>query len=73
MPHFVASRVARRRGRAASAVSYAPWLVANVTLDRPPRRQGRAARLGQCLVDQQALGYVVATHQAQAAINDPPS
>ena len=68
MPHFVAARVAPEDVRASSAFTYAPWLVANVTLDRLP--QGRGVRLAWDNVSStsDSLGYVVATHQGPAAV-----
>jgi hypothetical protein len=62
------------------AFSYAPWLVANLTLRRPPPAPVAAGMKGweerpgypQCwdnvLYESPALGYVVATHQREAAL-----
>jgi hypothetical protein len=48
---------------------YAPWLVANLTLDRRPRAAGDDApeAWDNVIVDSPGLGYVVATHQALRA------
>ncbi len=48
---------------------YAPWLVANLTLDRRPRAAPDDApeAWDNVLVDSPGLGYVVATHQALRA------
>jgi glycine/D-amino acid oxidase-like deaminating enzyme len=49
----------------ARAIEYAPWLVANMTLDRlPEERHGAPLSWDNVLYDSPALGYVVATHQA---------
>jgi protoporphyrinogen oxidase len=49
---------------AAREVSYAPWLVANLTVDRPPLdNNGAELAWDNVLYDSPALGYVVATHQ----------
>jgi hypothetical protein len=70
MPHFVATRIAPailpRKN-----MSYAPWIVANVSVNRPP--QGRGAKLAWDNVSagSQSLGYVVATHQDQSSAAGP--
>ncbi|MGZ8217168.1 NAD(P)-binding protein [Methylomagnum sp.] len=51
--------------RAAGAFEYAPWLVANLTLDGfPARGNGAPLAWDNALFQSQSLGYVVATHQA---------
>lgn len=46
---------------------YAPWLVANLTLDSLPRqRSGAPIAWDNVMYDSQSLGYVVATHQSLA-------
>jgi hypothetical protein len=48
----------------ARAGSYAPWLVANLTLDAlPPDGAGASLAWDNVLYDSAGLGYVVATHQ----------
>lgn len=56
-----ASAVLRPQAR---ALSHAPWLIANITLDAPPT-QGEGAEMAwdNVLYDSPGLGYVVATHQ----------
>ena len=50
---------------ALAAFDYAPWLVANLTLDEAPRdRHGAPLAWDNVLYDSAALGYVVATHQS---------
>ena len=49
---------------AARGASYAPWLVANLTLaEAPIERGGAQLAWDNVLYDSPALGYVVATHQ----------
>lgn len=49
---------------AARAVDHAPWLVANLTLERlPEERRGAPLSWDNVLYDSPGLGYVVATHQ----------
>ena len=48
-----------------SAFHYAPWLVANLHLDRPPAAMsGAPLAWDNVLYDSDGLGYVVATHQS---------
>lgn len=67
MPHFVAKRVC---GELADppGFSYAPWLVANVTVDRLPRGRGVPLAWDNVSSTSNSLGYVVATHQGPDAI-----
>lgn len=67
MPHFVATRVCGELGDA-KAFSYAPWLVANVTVDRLPRGRGVPLAWDNVSSTSDSLGYVVATHQGPEAI-----
>jgi protoporphyrinogen oxidase len=45
------------------ALSYAPWLVANITLRTVPRARGTALAWDNVSYYSRSLGYVVATHQ----------
>ncbi len=68
-PVLVAARLYRpwreRPPAFAAAFHYAPWLVANLHLDRPPGGAGGAAPAwDNVLYDSEGLGYVVATHQS---------
>jgi len=68
-PVFVAARLYRpwreRPPGFAAAFRYAPWLVANLHLDRAPTGAGGAPLAwDNVLYDSAALGYVVATHQS---------
>jgi hypothetical protein len=69
MPHFVAQRVAPGEVKPNPAASYAPWIVANVTVDRLPAGRGEALAWDNVSATSNSLGYVVATHQGPAAIN----
>lgn len=51
-------------GPKASPVPTSPWLVANLTLDRPPAERGHPLCWDNVLYGSQALGYVNATHQS---------
>jgi hypothetical protein len=70
MPHFIASRIAPELG-GAEAFSYAPWVVANVSVARRP--QGRGVQLAWDNVSSagESLGYVIATHQTSGAGDGP--
>lgn len=47
---------------------YAPWMVANLTLDRlPAERAGAPPAWDNVIYDSDSLGYVVATHQSLRA------
>ena len=65
-PVFVAARLYRpwreRPPAFARVFRYAPWLVANLHLDRPPA--GAPPAWDNVLYDGAGLGYVVATHQS---------
>lgn len=67
MPHFIATRVAPEIG-SAKAFSYAPWLVANMTVSRLPAGRGVPIAWDNVSSTSNSLGYVVATHQGPAAI-----
>jgi len=43
---------------------YAPWIVANVTVDRPPAGTGFGLAWDNVSWTSRSLGYVVATHQS---------
>jgi hypothetical protein len=67
MPHFVATRVCTELGDS-SGFSYAPWLVANVTVERLPRGRGVPLAWDNVSSTSDSLGYVVATHQGPDAV-----
>jgi hypothetical protein len=66
MPHFVAARICPAVPGDA-AFTYAPWLIANVTVDRLPGGRGVPLAWDNVSSTSESLGYVVATHQAAEA------
>ncbi len=73
LPRFVSARVVEElrapEGKAdAQAFSYAPWMVANLTLDRLPAGDGQRLAWDNVIYDSPLLGYVVATHQDLARV-----
>ncbi len=70
MPHFVARRIAPALG-AASAFSYAPWVVANITVSRRPRGPGVPLAWDNVSAGSESLGYVFAAHQSSSAGDGP--
>ena len=69
LPDFVARRVLGQQGT--SPVSYAPWVVANVTVSRSPWGPGVPLAWDNVSAASDSLGYVVATHQTSAAADGP--
>lgn len=64
LPRFIATRVVEGLGtEGTDAFTYAPWMVANVTLSRLPEGRGQALAWDNVVYDSPMLGYVVATHQ----------
>ncbi|MBZ9657438.1 FAD-dependent oxidoreductase [Mesorhizobium sp. ESP-6-4] len=61
-PHFVTARLMKDAAFAAG-FSYAPWAVANITLDSLPGGTGAGLSWDNVVFDSPLLGYVVATHQ----------
>lgn len=49
---------------------YAPWVVANITLDRRPREKGAVLAWDNVIYGSRSLGYVSATHQSLAQPRD---
>jgi hypothetical protein len=67
LPRFVACRVVEGLGLGDAAdFSYAPWMVANLTLSRMPEGRGQQLAWDNVIYDSPLLGYVVATHQSLA-------
>lgn len=60
-PRFIAARL--YPDIQASAFTYAPWAVANLTLSRMPEGKGADLAWDNVFYDSDSLGYVVATHQ----------
>ena len=68
LPVFVAARVVAQPPdllrQAASRITYAPWLVANIAIDRPLHdRPGAAPAWDNVIHGSTGLGYVDASHQ----------
>ncbi|HET6195243.1 MAG TPA: hypothetical protein VFE12_05805, partial [Acetobacteraceae bacterium] len=64
LPHFVAARVVEGASAAGlDTFTYAPWMVANVTLSQMPGGRGQQLAWDNVIYDSPLLGYVVATHQ----------
>lgn len=61
-PHFVTTRLLGEGP--AQGFDYAPWLVANITVDRPPTGPGARLAWDNVSTTSNSLGYVVATHQS---------
>jgi predicted NAD/FAD-binding protein len=73
LPLFIAARIVAEPDealkRAASALRYAPWLVANLHLGRPLLdRPGAAPSWDSVSYDSAGLGYVNAQHQSLSAL-----
>lgn len=68
-PHFITTRLLGQG--AASGFEYAPWLVANITVDRPPAGPGAQLAWDNVSWTSPSLGYVVATHQGLSAAPGP--
>jgi NAD(P)-binding Rossmann-like domain len=70
LPRFIAEHVvASQPGQPApvsAQFSYAPWMVANVSLSQLPAGPGQALAWDNVIYDSALLGYVVATHQSLA-------
>ena len=66
VPRFVANRLLGRAPEDARppAQSYAPWMVANVTVGRLPGGRGAPLCWDNVIYGSRSLGYVVATHQS---------
>lgn len=64
LPHFVAARVAPQAAPSAKDFTYAPWIVANVTVGQPPGGQGAKLAWDNVSYASESLGYVVANHQS---------
>ncbi len=61
-PHFVTARIAP--AVTGAGFDYAPWLVAAVTVDRPPAGPGFEVAWDNVDWNSRSLGYVVDTHQS---------
>ncbi len=68
VPRFIATRILRPWRRQApkhnKLFSYSPWMVANLHLKQRPEAGAYPLAWDNVIYDSDALGYVVATHQA---------
>jgi hypothetical protein len=65
LPRFVAAHLVEGLEPGSDKdFSYAPWMVANVTLSRMPAGRGQPLAWDNVIYDSPLLGYVVATHQS---------
>ncbi|MGY4396264.1 hypothetical protein ACVWZA_001437 [Sphingomonas sp. UYAg733] len=71
MPHFITARVLPTGTADAAGFGYAPWIVANVTVDRAPAGAGFNLAWDNVSWTSKSLGYVVATHQSLASTPGP--
>lgn len=64
-PRFIAQKLVNSKNYSLSAqnFSYAPWVVANITLNKMPQGEGNRLSWDNVVYDSKMLGYVVATHQ----------
>ncbi len=65
-PHFLSVRIAGDLVPQATGFSYAPWIIANVSLTRPPAGPGSRLAWDNVAFVGESLGYVVANHQTRA-------
>lgn len=65
-PQFVARRIVAplREDPRPSGFSYAPWFIANLTVDNPPSGLGAPPAWDNMIYAGEGLGYVDATHQS---------
>jgi hypothetical protein len=64
LPHFVSAHVVEGHGtEGLGSFTYAPWMVANLTLGQMPGGRGQPLAWDNVIYDSPLLGYVVATHQ----------
>lgn len=70
LPLFLAARVTPD-ALPQPDLTYAPWVVANVTVSRHPRGKGAALAWDNVSSASDTLGYVVATHQSQSSADGP--
>ncbi|MBO9150786.1 FAD-dependent oxidoreductase [Chitinophaga sp. GCM10012297] len=62
IPQFIAGRLLQYE--TPSHFTYAPWLVANITLNRLPEEKGAPLSWDNVMYNQQCLGYITAQHQS---------
>jgi len=71
MPRFIASRIVHGMSPADfTSFTYAPWMVANISLSKLPAGKGQPLSWDNVAYDSPMLGYVNATHQSLAQRHD---
>ncbi len=63
LPQYVVRRIWNGAG-SIEPHEYSPWMVANLTLDRPPEGRGMDLAWDNVIQDSAMLGYIVANHQS---------
>lgn len=64
-PQFVTAKLLKGvREQDVSAFTYAPWMVANITVKELPAARGRELSWDNVIYDSKSLGYVNACHQS---------
>ena len=71
VPRFVAARIVEGWQGSDAGFTYAPWVVANASVSRPPAGPGAALAWDNVSGTSQSLGYVVATHQSLRSAPGP--
>lgn len=66
LPRFVAARLKGEQD-GTRGFSSAPWVVATVSVSRPPRGKGAPLAWDNVSAGSESLGYVIATHQSSSA------
>lgn len=70
VPRFIARRITHGLEGESSPIRYAPWVVANLTLDQPAASHGFPLCWDNVLYESPSLGYVSATHQTDRVARD---
>jgi hypothetical protein len=65
-PRYTARRIVKplREDKSPSSFAYAPWFIANLTVEDPPAGLGAAPAWDNMIYGGKGLGYVDATHQS---------
>lgn len=63
-PRFITHRLLEREGPPSRGAVYAPWLVANLTLESLPEGRGAPVSWDNVWQGSRSLGYIVANHQS---------
>jgi hypothetical protein len=66
VPQFIRARLCKEG--VSQRLSYAPWVVANVTLESPPQGEGAPLSWDNVVYNSKLLGYVHARHQSLSQV-----